>query len=568
MRFRGKLSRPLSALLTAPLAAAAFLVPLAGQATAAPGTPGVPQPPVPVFTEDFEYGQGATPILVDDYTGAPPANATYTADPQYLTACNGWITSQQNSPVEPPGANCNGFWSQAIQLSSALGQWNGTGAATNHAVIGYTSADPGPDRVQLETAAPIPLSTSSRFLTFSVDAAARACFANPPQLKFFLLDGEDTVPAFDSPINPCAAPQAVIGGTAVGTYFSDAPILFSGDSVGLRLVNGTSSGYGNDGAFDNIRIQDVTPQLDNTFSAATAEAGTSVTLSFTTTNTTELAAKDGWSFTGNLPAGLVADPATVATDCAGGTAAASTTSVSADANLTAGQAFCTTTVQVTAAQAGTYTTCGANVVDVVGLNKPGCATVRFTPPVLVFDAHAHGGSVVAPLVGVAPLVPSDLSCTVNPGSDNHSLLSAPLPTLGSLGVITTSASGVVDPAGLRTASAQATTSTVRLLGGLVSADAVTATATATEDGSGHVSASGSAGLVNLRVAGVPVVNPAVNTAIVLPLVGSVVVNERTFTGGGSGVRVNALHVTLLSGIHVVVSHARVSLLRPSDPCPV
>jgi hypothetical protein len=139
--------------------------------------------------------------------------------------------------------------------------------------------------------------------------------------------------------------------------------------------------------------------------------------------------------------------------------------------------------------------------------------------------------------------------------------------LGSLGVIQTSASGTVDAQGLRTASANASTARVNLLGGLVTADAVTVTATAHQDAFGNVTTAGSTVVTNLRVAGVPIVNPAPNLAIVIPLVGSVIVNERTSLAGGNGIAVNALHITLLQGTHIVVSHARATLIAPNAPCP-
>ncbi|MBE1468772.1 DUF11 domain-containing protein [Kibdelosporangium phytohabitans] len=524
--------------------------------------PGVPQAPTVVFAEGFEFGQGATPQLVTGYTGPPPVSQQYTADPAWLTACNGWITSLQNSPVEPPGAACGGFWTQAQQLSAALGQWAGGDAATNHSVIGYTSANPGPDKVQIETTQPIPLSGASRFLTFSVDAAARGCQGSHPRLKFYLVDGPAAIPTFSSPIDPCVNPGAVINGTSVGTYVSNSPALFAGSSVGVRMVNGQSDSYGNDSAIDNIKILDVTPQLDKTFSAASATINSPVALTFTVTNTSELAAKTGWSFTDTLPAGLVADPSTATTTCDGGVITASPTAVGVSGNLTTGQTSCTATIQVTAAQAGTYTNC---VPDVVGLNVPGCATVQFKVPALAFDAHAHGGKVIAPLIGVAPIAPSDLTCTATPGVDTDRVLNASLPTLGSLGAIHTNASGTVDSQGLRTASANSTTAQVNLLGGLVTADALTTTATAAQDSFGQITTSGSTVVTNLKVAGVPVLNPTPNLPIVIPLVGSVIVNERTTIAGGRGVSVNALHITLLQGTHIVVSHAQASLGTPCPP---
>lgn len=524
--------------------------------------PGVPQDPAVVFAEDFEFGQGTTPQLVTDYTGPPPVSQQYGADPAWLIGCNGWITSLQNPSVEPPGAGCGSFWTQAQQLSGALGQWAGGDPATNHGVIGYTSFNPGPDKVQIETTRPIPLSGSSRFLTFSVDAAARGCAGTHPQLKFYLIDGPTAIPTFTSPIDPCVNPGAVIGGTSVGTYVSNNPALFSGSSVGIRMINGEGDSYGNDSAIDNLKILDVTPQLDKTFSAASATINSPVTLTFTITNTSELAAKAGWSFTDNLPAGLVANPTTASSTCDGAIVAASATTIEVSGNLTTGQTSCTATVTVTAAQAGTYTNC---ITAVVGLNLPVCSDVRFTVPALAFDAHAHGGKVTAPSISVSPIAPSNQTCTTTPGTDTNGVVSATLPTLGSVGVIQTNASGTVNNSGLRTASANSATSQVNLLGGLVTADAVTTSATSTQDSFGQISTSGSTVVTNLRIAGVPIVNPAPNLSISIPLVGSVIVNERTPIAGGRGISVNALHVTLLQGTHIIVSHSQASLGTPCPP---
>ncbi|MEO6084899.1 MAG: choice-of-anchor P family protein [Umezawaea sp.] len=415
---------------------------------------------------------------------------------------------------------------------------------------------PGANKVQFETTAPIPLSATNRFLTFSVDAAEQNCYALHARLAFYLLNGPTAIPTFTTPIETCAHPQQVVNGTYVGTFASDKPVLFSGSSLGIRLVNLEGSGYGNDAAIDNIRVLDVTPQLDVSFSPAQAEVNTPATLTYTITNTTELAVKEGWSFFGNLPNGL-AVTASPTTDCGAATAAPGATAVSVEGTLAAGQTSCTVSVPVTATRAGTYTTCAADITQHAGLNLPGCASITFVPPAYRFDAHAHGGKVSGPLVTVPPLAPSDLACTATPGADGETLALATLPGLGSLGAVTTSASGSVAPDGLRTTTASARTAGLSLLGGLVSADAVQATATATDDSAGVVTATGSTAFTNLKVAGLPIANPAVNQTIVIPLVASVVVNERVPHPGG--ITVNALHVRLLTGTDVVISHARVTL---------
>jgi uncharacterized repeat protein (TIGR01451 family) len=556
--------KPTIRLLPLVLAAAALTVPLSGSAVA---DPGVPKAPVAVFTEGFENGMGADPILLPSYLGPPPVNETYTANPLWLTACNGWLTSAQNPATEPPGAGCGAFWGAAKQFASDLATWSGADPTTNHALVNYTSAYAGVDNAQLETTTPIPLSGASRFLTFAVDAAARGCNGYHPLLKFYLLDGATAIPTFANPIDPCVNPGAVVNGTSVGTYVSDSPQLFAGSSVGIRLLNGQAQSYGNDSAVDNIRVIDVTPQLDKTFSAATAPVGTGVTMTFTITNTTELAVKNGWTFTDTLPAGLVAQPSTATSDCPGGVVTASASSVSATGNLATGQTSCTVSVQVSAAHAGTYTNCATNISGVAGLLLPGCSSVRFTLPEYLFDAHAHGGMVIAPLLGVPPIAPADLSCATAPATHTNGVLNAPLPTFGSLGVINNRASGTVDAQGRRTATASSTTADVRLLAGVVSADAVTSTATAQDDDTGHVTTSGATQVVNLRVAGVPVVNPVVNLTINVPLVGTVVVNEQTTFAGGYGVIVNALHIKLIGGTDIIVSHAQAALIPPGGLCP-
>ncbi|HWO58596.1 MAG TPA: choice-of-anchor P family protein, partial [Umezawaea sp.] len=105
--------------------------------------------------------------------------------------------------------------------------------------------------------------------------------------------------------------------------------------------------------------------------------------------------------------------------------------------------------------------------------------------------------------------------------------------------------------------ASARTAGISLLGGLVTADSVEAKATATDDSAGVVTATGSTTVGNLRVAGVTIVNPTVNQTIVIPLAATVIVNERVPHPGG--ITVNALHVKLLTGTDIVISHARTTL---------
>ncbi|WP_066360439.1 choice-of-anchor P family protein [Herbidospora mongoliensis] len=533
-----------------------------GAATAAPADPQV------VFSEEFENGQGTAPVMVTDYVGPAPHAMTYTADPAWLTSCNGLIASRLNPAVAPPLAQqCGGWWPTVRELAASLGQWAGEDPATNHAVTAFTHTPPGAPKVQLETEHPVPIGGGSRFVTFSVDAAAVNCNVAHPLIAFYLLDGATAIPTFSQPIDTCAAPGAVINGISVGTYTSDAPVLFAGSQLGIRLVNTQAGTNGNDGAIDNVRVLDVTPQLGLSYPPNNPAVGQTTNLTLTVTNTSELREKIGWSFKVDLPDGLT--PAgTPTSDCVSPSISIANGVVSAGGGIADGDATCTITVPVKAAVIGEYTTCPADVSARIGINPPpACASVTFVVPEHKFDAHAHAAKVTAPLIGGAPLIPSDISCTATPGSDSDTLLTAVLPAVASLGVLTTEASGTVGPDGLRTAKAKATTAKLNLLNGLITAEEITAQATATSTTSGTVTTAGTTTFTTLKVNGSTITNPPLNHTITIPLVAKIVLNERVPYGNGTGIKVNAIHVTTIAGVDVVVSHARASLTLPGQPCP-
>ncbi|WP_372350482.1 GEVED domain-containing protein [Streptomyces sp. KL116D] len=381
--------------------------------------PGVPKDPVPVFTEDFE--QTAAPVRLTGYTGAGPLADTYTADAAWLDNCNGWVVdnSAASADFRPGITDCGGqakWWDSSRSLAEALGTFNGVADPEhNQAVTAFTAADPGANKVEFETSRPIALASPNRFITFSVDSAAMNCFAVGPSLKFFLMDGATAIPASDRGINPCTDPDArTVGSTKVVNRAADTPILFGGDTLGVRMVNAQGSGSGNDAAFDDIRVLDVTPSVDKAFGPAVAPAGGTSTLTFTVTNTSDLYAKPGWSFTDELPAGLtVADPAATSTTCTNGAVDADPggTAVRLRGDLRAGQTSCTLSVDVTAGR-GTYSNCAENVTDLVGVNPPGCASVEFQDPRYTITKTS------SPAAG-EPIVPGqkvDYTVTVtNPG---------------------------------------------------------------------------------------------------------------------------------------------------------
>jgi len=363
----------------------------AAPAAAVPGTPGTPQANTVAFAEDFDNGPGTAPVGLADYVGV--GGQQYTANNAWLTGCNGSVVNF-NIPYTTQG-NCTNSGSSANlrQLAYALGVHSGAADPnTNDVVAAYTEGSPGANLVEFQTATNVPLASSSgRFLTFSVDTAATNCNVSAPQYQFSFLNATGTATNVGGVLNACTSSTTVtapaVGTVAsqpirVGTYTSNGSVLFNGAALGIRMTNANGSGNGNDAAFDNIRILDVTPQLDKAFSPTDVYVGQASTLTFTVTNTAELAAKNGWSFTDSLPAGLaLASPTAAATTCPSGnvTAAAGGTTVGVTGNLSAGMASCTVSVNVVASATGSYTNGPDNVTE-TGLNSPGDTTLVVTDP--------------------------------------------------------------------------------------------------------------------------------------------------------------------------------------------
>ncbi|MGN7966465.1 LPXTG cell wall anchor domain-containing protein [Microbacterium sp. 22179] len=378
------------------------------------GQPGVPSDPGVLYEENFENNVAGTPVLLTNYVGA--SGMTYSANQAWLQNCNGAVlryTSPNSDQFGPAINNCEPTnfvdadqFSRDIaylrlrELSWALGSLNGAAnPALNHSVAAYThGANPGANLVQFRTNSSLSLpSANGRYVTFSVDSAAVNCFASAPQHQFSLIRSDGSELPVGGTINACQDGTVINvpaagGGTGTipavaKTSSSNGSILFSGSTLGVSLRNANGSGAGNDAAFDNIRILDGTPQLDKSFSPTSVPVGGVSTLTFTVTNTSELAAKAGWSFTDSLPSGLVvANTPNVGGNCAATTtAAAGATSISiANGTLTAGQVSCTVTVDVTSStplpdepSPKTYTNCAANITAVVGLDLPNCASVEF-----------------------------------------------------------------------------------------------------------------------------------------------------------------------------------------------
>lgn len=412
----------------------ALLVPaLCGQVAMA--APRIPVAPVIVWSEDFENSQ-TPPIDTEGrdllaYKGAAPAGQTYTADPLYRMSanqCNGIVTSFSQAPgstVMIAACSDHGNWNNLQQMAEVAGRYQGQSAAAarnNHVMAMLTANGTFPaGAIAFRTATNIAQSASSRFLTARTDVVATFCSSGfvAPLLRFSLINDAGTeLPISTTAINPCVGGQSFnttpigIAGTQTAvaqTVTSPGALLFSGTSVGFVLHNDQTGSMGNDSSIDNAQIIDVTPQLDKAFSPASIQLGQVSRLTMTITNTTDLLRKQGWSFTDNLPAGLVVE-GNASTTCPGTTvqaAAGGSIVTVSNGDLAQGAAFCEVSLDVRPTATGSFTN-GPSNLSLIGLNQPATLAVLAVAPA----ADMQATSITLPLtMTVGAPVSGSFSCT-------------------------------------------------------------------------------------------------------------------------------------------------------------
>lgn len=412
----------------------ALLVPaLCGQVAMA--APRIPVAPVIVWSEDFENPQ-TPPITTEGrdllaYQGADPAGQTYTADPLYRMSanqCNGIVTSFSQAPgstVMIAACSDHGNWNNLQQMAEVAGRYQGQSAAAarnNHVMAMLTANGTFPaGAIAFRTATNIAQSASRRFLTARTDVVATFCSSGfvAPLLRFSLINDAGTeLPISTTAINPCVGGQSFnttpigIAGTQTAvaqTVTSPGALLFSGTSVGFVLHNDQTGSMGNDSSIDNAQIIDVTPQLDKAFSPASIQLGQVSRLTMTITNTTDLLRKQGWSFTDNLPAGLVVE-GNASTTCPGTTvqaAAGGSIVTVSNGDLAQGAAFCEVSLDVRPTATGSFTN-GPSNLSLIGLNQPATLAVLAVAPA----ADMQATSITLPLtMTVGAPVSGSFSCT-------------------------------------------------------------------------------------------------------------------------------------------------------------
>jgi uncharacterized repeat protein (TIGR01451 family) len=358
--------------------------------------------PTRVWYEDFENTANGTATVLTSYVGGTAANgATYSADYAYRdpSFCDGIILDSTTSPATATAIGCLPGQPSVPQAmannSQVLGQHNGSVDPTRNGAIGYRTNNPGPNpnEIVVETTnAPIVL-TTNRFYIIKANIEAENCFVDPVFEAYFVNPATGGQARTNTTaLDPCTDPNAITdppsgaGRHSFATLNSNQGYLAPGTTTNLRIRNQTGSGGGNDFSVDDLEVLDATPSLGKAFSPTTIQSGQTSRMTFTVTNTDDLASKNGFSFTDNLPTGMsIAATPNFASTCTtpsiptGGTAGA--TSVSFRGSLTANQASCTFSIDVTATAEGTYVNAPTtNVTSLVGLNAPNAAQLVIQNP--------------------------------------------------------------------------------------------------------------------------------------------------------------------------------------------
>lgn len=358
-------------------------------AIAAPGNPGVPGPVTEVWHEGLENNTAGAASSLRDYVGE--SGERYTADPYWLRQdqCNGVVVRYAGATF--PSGFCttgNGAQNNVRRLADVLGQveagmvgsanpgapFNGSTEATraNHAITAWTGSVAGANNgITFQTPAFDLTGRGARFYTASVNVAEVSCTyqqgVNNSRLNFSLVAGTTELGLTNTPIRACTDPAVryytspnLAGGwgnggayVAAGRFYADSSFLVDPavyPTLALRMRNAVGASQGNDFAYDEVRLYDATPQLDKSFSPTRVPVNGVSTLTFTVTNTVDLAEKRGWSFTDTLPSGLVvADPSNIGGTCVANTSADPGSGVVTitDGVLATDEASCTITVDVT-----------------------------------------------------------------------------------------------------------------------------------------------------------------------------------------------------------------------------
>lgn len=195
-----------------------------------------------------------------------------------------------------------------------------------------------------------------------------------------------------------------------------------------------------------------------------------------------------------------------------------------------------------------------------------------------YAAYVTVNSTLGVKVVAGPIAPAGLGCNTASATSTNRVLQIALGTALTSG---TAVDTVTSTHSATNATVQSisTVQGLNALNGLVTASAVHAVANSAASGAGASSNGNGSSFLNLMILGIPVVaNPAPNTNVTLPGIGTVVLNEQIVhnTATTTNITVNMIHVrvTLANGLglpvgtNIIVGHAFSQMTRSVLPIKV
>ena len=384
-------------------------------AHAVPGQPGIPSAPIQLYLENFENrpNTGVYQVL-NGYTGGAAAlSSTYSADAYWLQAnqrCNGIVAQAAIWPSFP----CTQASAQQLGwfLAEGMGMFHGVAVPTNETVLlGLSDLPAGggaSNLIQFQSLTQIPIN-GAHFHVVGVDTVTSSSCQSPARLLFYFIGPANQVYGSlnATATSTCAPPTTgVRGGVFLAKSITTPPAIVPGPSVRLLMRNSEAADSGNDTAFDNFRLLDVTPQLDQQIPPGPLAAGAygvnkPARMTFTIDPHDRSAAAAGM-VVHRKPASRAGDRSHAqcrdqlpGNRSRGESRCQHHHCVSTGTLQAAPTTHCTVEVNVTSGTAGTYTSATGNVA-IHGLLAPGSTSVTFVnEPVLRLQKALGGNRVQA-----------------------------------------------------------------------------------------------------------------------------------------------------------------------------
>ncbi|MDR6638299.1 choice-of-anchor P family protein [Paenarthrobacter nitroguajacolicus] len=207
-----------------------------------------------------------------------------------------------------------------------------------------------------------------------------------------------------------------------------------------------------------------------------------------------------------------------------------------------------------------FTLVGALALALVGQASPALAATTPAQVSTGFSGSAYGSYIfnADKTLTSGPTASSSISCTGSTGkTSSNTAVALTVPAVGNVGAATTSVKTLLTTTGKRIES-KSTTDGANILGGLITAGAITSESSADKNTAGVFSGSNKTTIADLKVLGVAVgANPGANTVLDLavPLVGSV-----------GKITLNGQEKRVVNGVYRVSTTAlRVEVLKSGLP---